>query len=106
MHKNFTVLSQKNLFKGYFRIDRYKICYQKFNGEWTDPVNREVFERGNAVAVLPYDPIRNEVVLIEQFRIGAIGDSTASPWLFEIVAGIIEPDESLEAVALRGTRRY
>lgn len=104
MEKKFTVLSQKNLFQGYFRIDRYKISYQKFNGEWSIPVDRELFERGNAVAVLPYDPIQRKVILIEQFRAGAIHDSTATPWLFEIVAGIIEPGESLHTVAIRETQ--
>ncbi len=63
-------------------------------------LTREIFERGHAVAVLPYDPVRDEVVLIEQFRVGAI-DFPADPWLVEIVAGIIDEGESAEEVAHR-----
>ena len=71
-------------------------------------MSREVFERGHAVVVLPYDPKRDEVVLIEQFRPGAYAalasewfDDRASPWLVECVAGIIEKGESPEDVARR-----
>jgi ADP-ribose pyrophosphatase len=57
-------------------------------------------ERRAAVGVLPYDPVRRQVVLIEQFRIGALNVGE-SPWLLEIVAGLIDTNESLEAVARR-----
>jgi ADP-ribose pyrophosphatase len=63
-------------------------------------LSREVLERGHAVAVLPFDPVREEVVLIEQFRIGALG-AVADPWLLEPVAGIIEPGEEVHEVARR-----
>ncbi len=52
-------------------------------------VKREIFERGHAAVLLPYDPQRDEVVLVEQLRIAAI-DSAVSPWLLEMVAGMIE----------------
>jgi ADP-ribose pyrophosphatase len=61
---------------------------------------REVFERGHAAAVLPYDPVRDQVVLVEQFRIGALR-APEGPWLLEIVAGIIDPGETPEAVVRR-----
>lgn len=63
------------------------------------PVTRELFERGSAVGVLPYDPVTDQILLVEQFRIGALHEQT--PWLLELIAGIIEPGESLEAVARR-----
>uniref|UniRef100_T1I417 ADP-ribose pyrophosphatase n=1 Tax=Rhodnius prolixus TaxID=13249 RepID=T1I417_RHOPR len=63
-------------------------------------VSREIPERGHAVVLLPYDPVRDEVVLIEQIRIAAY-DTSPTPWLFELVAGMIESGESLEAVARR-----
>jgi ADP-ribose pyrophosphatase len=63
-------------------------------------LGREVLERGHAVAVLPFDPMRDQVVLIEQFRIGALG-VVADPWLVEPVAGIIEPGEPAPEVARR-----
>ena len=65
---------------------------------------REIFERGHAVGLLPYDPVRDELVLIEQFRPGAYAAPDFRPWLIEIVAGIIEPDEEPEEVARRETK--
>ena len=63
-------------------------------------ISRELVERGDVAAVLLYDPAADRVVLIEQFRIGPIADA-AGPWMIEIVAGLIEPGESPEAVARR-----
>ena len=94
------LLERTTAFQGHFRIDRYRVKHRLFRGGWGRPITREVFERGHAVAVLPYDPVRDQVVLIEQFRIApyAVGDR---PWMYEIVAGIIEPDEAPVDVALR-----
>lgn len=64
---------------------------------------REVIERGHAAAALPYDPVRDEVVLIRQFRIGAY-TAGSDPWPIEIVAGLIEDGETAENVARRETR--
>ncbi len=94
------ILEKKNCYKGFFRIDRYRLRHRLFNGGWSQPIMRELFERGHAAAVLPYDPVRDEVILIEQFRIGAI-EAPDGPWLMEIVAGIIEADEKPEEVVRR-----
>lgn len=85
---------------GYFRIDVYRLRHKRFGGGWTEVMSRELFERGHATVVLPYDPLRNAVVLIEQFRIGAYAAGFA-PWLIEPVAGMVEPGESPEQVARR-----
>jgi ADP-ribose pyrophosphatase len=87
-------------YKGFFEIVRYRFRHRLFAGGWSGEIEREVFERGHAVAVLPYDPAADAVVLIEQFRIGAFVAGMA-PWQTEIVAGIIEEDEAPEAVARR-----
>lgn len=84
----------------FFRLDSYRFRHRLFNGEMSGEVVREVFERGHAAVLLPYDPRRDEVVLIEQLRIPAY-DSSATPWLLEMVAGMIEPGESVEQVARR-----
>jgi ADP-ribose pyrophosphatase len=63
-------------------------------------VRREIFERGHAAVLLPFDPVRDEVVLVEQIRIAAY-DASESPWLMEMVAGMIEEGESPEDVARR-----
>ncbi|MEI8393738.1 MAG: NUDIX domain-containing protein [Rhodospirillaceae bacterium] len=96
------ILERKTVFKGYFQIDRYRVRHRKFEGGWTGEVVREVFERGHAVGVLLYDPLRDEVVLIEQFRVGALA-AGRPPWLLEVVAGIIGPGETEEDVARRET---
>lgn len=90
-------------FRGYFRIDRYRLRHRLFAGGWSGEITREVFERGHAVAVLPYDPRRDAVVLIEQFRMGAYA-AGEQPWLIEIVAGIIDAGEQPEDVARRELR--
>lgn len=87
------ILEKTICFEGFFRLERYRLRYRLFSGAWSHPVVRELFERGHAAAVLLYDPIRDEVVLIEQFRIGAMA-AKDGPWLLEIVAGIIEENES------------
>jgi ADP-ribose pyrophosphatase len=87
-------------YKGFFEIVRYRFRHRLFAGGWSGEIEREVFERGHAVAVLPYDPAADAVVLIEQFRIGAYVAGMA-PWQTEIVAGIIEEGEAPEDVARR-----
>ena len=97
------VQSVTTVYKGYFRIDKYLLRHRTFAGGWTGTICREVFERGHAVAVLPYDPVLDRVVLIEQYRTGALA-AGHDPWLVEIVAGMVEPGESAEDVARRETR--
>ena len=87
-------------YDGFFKVDAYKLKHELFAGHTSDEFVRELFERGEAAAVLLYDPIRNKVVLVEQFRIGALEDEV-SPWLLELVAGIVEEGESPEEVASR-----
>lgn len=94
------VLDQETVWRGYFRMDIYRVRHRLFRGGWSEPVVREVFERGHAAAVLPYDPARDSVVLIEQFRIGALA-AGANPWLVEVVAGIVEDGETPEEVVRR-----
>ncbi|WP_418358124.1 MULTISPECIES: ADP-ribose diphosphatase [Shewanella] len=97
---DFELIAKKVLYKGFFQLDEYTFKHKLFNGGWSGEVTREVFERGSAVVVLPYDPVRDEVVLIEQIRVPALA-TTKSIWLLELVAGMIEPGESPEQVATR-----
>ncbi|PKG79898.1 ADP-ribose diphosphatase [Shewanella sp. Actino-trap-3] len=96
----FSLISKKVLYKGFFQLDEYTFKHKLFKGGWSGEVRREVFERGHAVVVIPYDPIRDEIVLIEQIRVPALA-TTKSIWLLELVAGIIEPGELPEKVAER-----
>ena len=83
------LLSKKSLYKGFFKMEEYRFKHRLFAGGWSDVVTREVFERGHAVVVLPYDPVTDQVVLIEQIRIPVL-ESAKTPWLLELVAGMID----------------
>lgn len=94
------LLNQKDLYKGFFRMTEYRFKHRLFEGGWSEEVKREVFERGNAGVLLAYDPKRDEVVLIEQIRIPAY-ETSETPWLLEVVAGMVEHGESPEDVVRR-----
>jgi ADP-ribose pyrophosphatase len=98
--KQVELIEKASPYEGYFRVDRYRLRHWRFAGGWTDVFAREVFERGRAAVVLPYDPGRDAVVLIEQFRIGAYA-AGRDPWQLEAVAGIVEPGETPEDVVRR-----
>ncbi len=100
MTKEFTIINETTPYQGFFSIKEVELKHTLFNGGWSRPIKRELFHRGNCVAVLLYDPIRDEVVIIEQFRIGAV-QLGEQAWLLEIVAGAIEPGEAAEEVAYR-----
>lgn len=93
------VLSKEPLFQGFFKMIKYRFRHKLFAGGWSDVIEREMFERGHAAAMLPYDPIRDEVVLIEQIRVGALEHK--HPWQLEIVAGMIDSEESADDVVRR-----
>lgn len=91
--------SENTVYDGFFQIKALTLKHRVFAGGWSGVMQRELFRRRPVGAVLPYDPIRDEVVLIQQFRIGAL--SQQNPWLIELVAGITEPDEPVEAMIHR-----
>lgn len=95
------VLSTKTVYDGFFKMVKYRLRHKLFAGGWSGEFERELFERGHAAAVLPYDPVLDNVVLIEQFRIGALA-ADCQPWQLEIVAGMLDhDDESPEQVIRR-----
>lgn len=101
MARRVTIERQDRVFDGYFKVDRYTVTYEQFSGGMGQSITREVFERGHAACVLPYDPVTDRVVLIEQFRAGALAAGDPDPWLIETVAGMIDPGETAESVARR-----
>lgn len=94
------VLEQEDAYKGFFRIVRSTLSHRTFAGGWTKPLRRETFVRGEAAGVILYDPERDNVVMIEQFRVGALLAGN-EPWLFETVAGMVDPGETPEEAARR-----
>lgn len=94
------ILERRPLYQGFFRMDQVRLRHRLYAGAWSPVLVRELFVRRDAVAVVLYDPARDAVVLIEQFRVGALLDP-CSPWLVELVAGIVEAGESEADVARR-----
>ncbi len=94
------VLKEERAFQGYFSVRRLTLQHRCFDGGWSDSLVREVFDRGDVVGVLPYDPETDSLVMLEQFRPGAMRGSD-SPWMLELVAGVIEAGESEEEVVHR-----
>lgn len=103
MNYQFEILDKSIGYRGFFRMEKYRLRHELFAGGWSSEMTRECLERGHAVAVLLYDPDSDQIVLLEQFRIGAL-EFKGGPWLLEIVAGIIDcPGETVEEVARRET---
>ncbi len=98
--KDVEIIARETLYRGFFSLDLYRFRHRLFNGEMSGEVKREIFERGHAAVLLPFDPRSDQVVLIEQIRIAAY-DTSPTPWLLEMVAGMIEEGESIEDVARR-----
>jgi|SRR5690554_3462800 len=94
------ILQREPLYQGFFRAEKITLRHRLFAGGWSRTITREVLYRGPAVGVLLYDPPRDQVALVEQFRVGALHEP-AGPWCLEIVAGMVEPGEDLESVARR-----
>ena len=91
---------QETVYQGFYQVQKLKLQHRLFKGGWSSELQRELVVRLPAVAVLMYDAQRDEVVLIEQFRVGAMGHEDG-PWQLEMVAGMIDTQETSEQVAVR-----
>ncbi|MDO9212895.1 MAG: NUDIX domain-containing protein [Methylococcales bacterium] len=100
MNKQFVINKKEIAYSGFFRLEKYWLQHTLYGGGWSEEICRELFVRGGCVAVLLYDPHTDKVVLIEQFRAGAILNPD-NAWLIEIVAGAIEDGETAVDVAHR-----
>jgi ADP-ribose pyrophosphatase len=98
------ITQRTDLHRGFFRLERYRLKHKLYRGGWSAEIEREIFERGRTVGILLYDPDRDEIVLVEQFRLAA--HLTGMPaWELEIVAGIVDKEgESETALARRESR--
>ena len=90
-------------YQGFFRLETLHLEHRRHAGGWSEVLRREVFVLPFAAAVLPYDPVADRVVLIEQFRAGTYA-AGAGPWLVEVVAGFVDKDETPEQAARREAR--
>ncbi len=101
MKYQYTVHEKKNTYNGFFKIDCYRVSFEKFTGGVIENVMRECSAKGDIVSVLPYDPIKKTFLMVEQFRIGMHVRGVV-PWNQEIVAGFMDVEgESPEDTAKR-----
>lgn len=99
-NRDWSIESSEVVYKGFYTLERLEFKHALFKGGRSGLVDREQFIRGNVVGVLAHDPKLDKVALIEQFRIGA-RNRDDHPWLMEVIAGMIEPGEEPQEVAVR-----
>jgi ADP-ribose pyrophosphatase len=103
--KDVSVSQLKTNYQGFFKLNEYQLSHKLFSGGQSANIKREIFERGDAVVVLPYDVKQDKLLLIEQFRPGALRASASmkngSPWQLEFIAGMFDKGESPTEVAIR-----
>lgn len=113
------LLGEAEGYQGFFQIRSLSLRHRLFSGAMSEPINRELFVRHDAVGVLLFDPLLESICLVEQFRVGAYGNQLLreksasstlssslprSPWLLELVAGLIDKDEPPTLVAERESK--
>ncbi len=98
--RHWSLKGRETVYQGFYNVDRLEFKHSLHQGGESPIIDREQFVRGNVVGVLPYDPVNDKILLVEQFRIGARHQDTG-PWLMEIVAGMIDTDETPAEVAVR-----
>ncbi len=100
MKSKFKIINKKNIHTGFFKMSEITLKYKKYDGGWSNEIKRELFGGAQVSAVLPYDPLKKEIILIQQFRPGTISKNCDN-YLDEIVAGIIDEGENPETAAKR-----
>ncbi|SFR05113.1 gamma-glutamylcyclotransferase [Poseidonocella sedimentorum] len=89
------------LYNGFFRLDGFTLSHRRFDGRWSTPIERECFIAYDAALVLPYDPVADLVLLVEQLRFGPVLRGDPAPWTLEPIAGLVDADEAPEDCARR-----
>lgn len=93
-HADVNILETQILYQGFYTLKRYTLKHRLFKGGWSEPFIRELLLRHRVAAALPYDPLLDQVVLIEIFRIGALEDPE-TPWELELVAGLMTQSQPI-----------
>ena len=93
MNKNWKIFKKKILYDGFYKYNEISFKHKKHNGKWTDLLTHEIFGGAHVASVLPYDPIKKKIILVNQFRPGVLKQGF-NPLLLEVVAGIIDKNES------------
>lgn len=93
--------AKRSVYKGFFSVEEHDLTYQKFNNEQSNVVTRSTVVSSDAVIVLPYDPVNDRILLIEQFRAGPYVKGDENPWVLEPIAGLIDEGETPESAGIR-----
>ena len=93
--------AKRSVYKGFFSVEEHDLTYQKFNNEQSNVVTRSTLVSSDAVIVLPYDPVNDRILLIEQFRAGPYVKGDENPWVLEPIAGLIDEGETPESAGIR-----
>ena len=105
MNRRHVSTHNKNIvYQGFFSVEERSLSYQKFNNEQSAVLKRSALISSDAVIVLPYDPINDRVLLIEQFRMGPYVKGDEAPWVLEPIAGLIDAGETPESAGIREAR--
>ncbi|RMC37837.1 NUDIX domain-containing protein [Paracoccus alkanivorans] len=88
-------------YAGFFTFEEWRLSHRTHAGGFTPELRREGFVMGDAVVVLPWDPVRDRVLVIEQFRLGPAMRHDPQPWMLEAIAGRIDAGETVEEAARR-----
>ena len=93
--KDVQIIRTNPVYQGFIDLELVELKFKMYSGSWSHIVEKAVVKKYSAVAVLLFDPKNDIIILTEQFRIGCLF-SPANPWHIEVVAGLIEPDISVE----------
>lgn len=98
------VQSRNEPYARFFSVEEMTLRHRRHRGDWSPAMLRAVFISGDAAVVLPWDPVRDNVLLIDQLRAGPVARGDHQPWLYETVAGRVDAGETPEEAALREAR--
>ena len=93
--------SKRLVYRGFFSVEEHDLTYQKFNKEQSNVVTRSTLVSSDAVIILPYDPVNDRILLIEQFRAGPYVKGDQNPWVLEPIAGLVDKGETPESAGVR-----
>lgn len=98
---NVRIVERNRAYADFFALDEYHLSFDRFDGTPSETIKRAVFLGGDAAIILPYDPVRDRVLLVEQFRMGPLGRGDPDLWQLEPVAGLLDAGETPEETARR-----
>ncbi|OED47864.1 tellurium resistance protein [Rhodobacteraceae bacterium (ex Bugula neritina AB1)] len=101
LSKDVIVHSHNRAHLNFFAMEEMDLQFRRFDGSMSPVMNRSAAMAGHASVVLPYDSVRDQVLLVEQFRAPPFIMGDAHPWMWEPVAGVIDPGETAEETARR-----